>query len=162
MVTQEELKKLFHYSEDSGVFTRIKITANCVKIGDIAGTRSSTGYIKIRFGKKHYLAHRLAWLYVYGELPEFIDHINHVRYDNRIENLRPATIKINGKNRSMNKNNKSGATGVRWHKGRNRWISQIKVDSRQVHLGSFTEYHEAVNARKNAEVLYGFHKNHGT
>ncbi len=62
---------------------------------------------------------------------------------------------------SKSKKNTSGVTGVTWDKSNNRWIAQIVIDGRHKKLGRFTDFSKAVDARKNAEVLYGFHKNHG-
>jgi hypothetical protein len=96
-----------------------------------------------------------------GSIPDEVDHINHNRTDNRWNNLRAVTSKSNSRNQSKSIKNKSGVTGVHWDNLRNRWIAQIHIDYKTVHLGTFVEFHEAVNARKNAEVLYGFHENHG-
>lgn len=159
MISQKALKKELKYDSNTGIFTRLKNTSNCKK-GDTAGCERKDGYIVINIKGKLYRGHILAWIYVYGEVPMLhIDHINHNRSDNRIENLRLVTRSDNQKNRSLSKNNKSGVNGVGFYK--NRWHARIKVDKKQIHLGTFTEFHEAVNARKNAEVLYGFHKNHG-
>lgn len=161
MVTQNRLRQLFIYDEDSGNFIRRIKTGKSTKVGEIAGGKMSSGYIRLRVDGKKYLAHRLAWLYVYGEMPKMIDHINHDTSDNRISNLRNVTHKNNHRNRKQHCNNKSGRVGVYWDSVGRKWISTICVDGRSIHLGRFIEFHEAVNARKNAEVLYGFHENHG-
>jgi len=161
MISQSKLKEKLHYNQDTGVFIWIGTKSNIVKNGDIAGTPSGHGYLIVGIKNKKYYLHRLAWLYVYDEIPGDIDHINHNRSDNRICNLRNVTSKENSKNRSKQSNNKSGMVGVTWYKNYNKWRSYIKVDGKQISLGYFTQFYEAVNARKNAEVLYGFHKNHG-
>lgn len=158
MITQEELKELFHYDKDSGLFTYTYSRGN-KKSGDIAGTVNKDGYVHIKINKKIYKAHRLAWLYEYGYMPDYIDHENHSRCDNRISNLCETTYAENNKNESLPSNNESGVIGVHFRK--NRWIAQIGIEDKKIHLGSFLEFSEAVNARKNAEVLYGFHENHG-
>jgi len=96
-------------------------------------------------------------------IPEgyFVDHINHIRDDNRWENLRLVSASGNSRNRGMSSRNTSGVTGVTWSRSKSRWVAQIKVDKENKTLGVFTDFSEAVNARKNAEVLYGFHENHG-
>jgi len=162
MITQSELKELFDYDKDSGLFTRVKNQGSRGKIGDIAGSKRNTGYIAIKAKGKQYQAHRLAWLYMTGEFPEYdIDHINHVRDDNRWENLREATRIDNCQNMSKSSANTSGCTGVTWNKENNKWLAYISIDGKRSYLGYHTEYSDAVNARKNAEVLYGFHENHG-
>lgn len=131
------------------------------KAGDEVGTLRSHGYTSIYINGKEYGLHRLAWLYVYGEMPNVIDHQDGNRSNNAITNLRNTTTKGNGQNRKIGSNNKSGQVGVCWVKKSNRWWASIKVDQKTINLGYFVEFSEAVNARKNAEVLYGFHKNHG-
>ena len=160
-ITQAELKNELNYDEATGIFTRKISNHGKVKIGDIAGHTNSRGYVVINIGKKKYKAHRLAWLYIYGEIPCEVDHINHIKYDNRIANLRDVDRTSQCRNASIYSNNKSGCTGVIWNKQANRWYSRIGVDGNKVFLGSFTSYTEAVDARKNAEILYGYHENHG-
>jgi hypothetical protein len=160
---QGTLKKYLKYSKETGIFTWKNISKYHIeKNGSIAGFIAKNGYVVIKINGKKYKAHRLAWLYVYGYMPKYgIDHINHNRSDNRIENLRDVSASINSKNRHKHKNNTSGFTGVGFVAKSNRWRARITVDGVVIYLGNFINFHEAVNARKNAEVLYGFHKNHG-
>jgi len=162
MITQEELKELFNYDSESGLFTRAKKQGSRGKVGDIAGSKRNTGYITIKVKGKQYQAHRLVWLYMTGEFPESdIDHINHVRDDNRWENLRETSRVVNCQNMSKSNANTSGCTGVAWSKENNKWLAYINIEGKRSYLGYHIEYSEAVNARQNAEVLYGFHENHG-
>jgi hypothetical protein len=89
MTTQEELKSLLSYDPETGEFTWA-VNRRKVRKGDKAGcVCRSTGYVRIVINYKPYSAHRLAWLYVYGIFPTSeIDHINRVRTDNKISNLR--------------------------------------------------------------------------
>lgn len=84
MMNQEILKLHLDYNQNTGVFIRRISLCNRVKIGDVAGNTNLQGYVAIRVLGKLYKAHRLAWLYVYGEFPRDIDHINGVKSDNRI------------------------------------------------------------------------------
>jgi len=154
MLTQLKIKQHLHYTPKTGVFIRLKT-------GEVAGGARKDGYHRISIHNKRYYAHRLAWLYEYGYMPKQIDHIDHNPSNNKISNLREATQKENQKNMSKGKNNTSGVVGVGWHKKSKRWRAYICVDGSNISLGYFTLFHEAVNARKNAEVLYGFHENHG-
>lgn len=164
MNTQESVKRLFNFHPESGVLTwKIKPTGP-VNIGDIAGTprkkhHNNTPYVSVRHKGKDYMAHRIIWLYVYGYLPDTIDHINGDGTDNRLCNLREANHVLNGRNRAVGKNNKSGVMGVCFSKGRYR--STITVDYKRVELGFFDDFFDAVCARKSAERKYGFHLNHG-
>lgn len=156
MISQKELQKLFTYNPENGNFVR-NITSGGQKKGTVAGTINNRGYVRININKKKYSAHRLVWLYLYGILPtKEIDHINRDRADNRLKNLREVDTSINAKNRSIREDNEHGVTGVYWKKSINKWAAQITIDYKTLHLGYFIEYHEAVNARKNAEVLYNF------
>lgn len=107
------------------------------------------------------LAHRAAWMIYYGETPEVIDHINGIRDDNRIANLRNVSHKINCRNQKIRAVNKSGCVGVRQKKGERKWIAEIKVDYVKKFLGYFDTKQDAIKARKDAEKRYGFHSNHG-
>ena len=161
MLTQKELKKYLHYDSKTGVFTRIFISSPCVKIGDIAGTMKR-GYITICVENKRHLAHRLAWLYVYGVWPKGnLDHINHNRVDNSISNLRLATPLENNRNQSKSKRNKSGVVGVCWEKVKSKWGAHIRAEGRNINLGSYVDKFDAICARMSANNKYGFHENHG-
>ena len=162
MITQPELKELLHYDPDTGFFIR-KTKATCsAEIGSIVGSPDSYGYIAVNVKGCVYRAHRLAWFYVYGVWPtEQIDHINHVRDDNRWINLREATHRENQRNRKISKNNTSGVCGVCWHKTQMKWFTKIKINSKYIHLGVFTDKFEAICARLSANNKYGFHENHG-
>ena len=140
MITQEQLKELLHYNPNTGIFVWINGRTN----GKVAGYINLTRYIDIRIDGKAYKAHRLAWLYVHGKFPDnLIDHINGVKDDNRIINLRPATHAQNLHNQKINIKNTSGLKGVYWHNINNKWIAKITVDGVSKYLGSFMDKHEA-------------------
>lgn len=158
MLTQEELKKHLDYNPATGAFFRISQDKKRNIPNKKINGKTSNGYVVIRVNGKKYKAHRLAWLYVYGSFPKGqIDHINRLRDDNRINNLRDVTPLENAQNASIRSDNTSGVIGVGFRSDINRWYATISVENRRVYLGAFIEFHEAVNARKNAEVLYGFY-----
>lgn len=153
-LTQARLKGLLHFNADTGVFTWI---ANTIRIGRVAGGLDKNGYVLIHVDGKRRKAHRLAWLYMHGELPiEYIDHVNCIRSDNRIINLREANKSENEHNRTKYLNNKTGFKGVSWHKASQKWQSCIKVNGKQKHLGLF-DTTEAAHATycKAAKELHG-------
>ncbi len=161
-LTQKKLKMLLRYNPETGVFIwRIRVSRN-IFANDIAGSHNSYGYMRITINRESHLAHRLAWFYVYGVWPEDqLDHINHIRDDNRIKNLREASARVNGKNQSLSERNTSGICGVHWCKARSTWRAAIRCDRVDLHLGSFADKFEAICARKSAENKYDFHENHG-
>jgi hypothetical protein len=161
ILTQSRLKELLHLS-DNEVFTH-KITAsNRVKLGSFAGTITGHGYRVISLDRKRYYGHRLLWLWHYGEFPKGqIDHINHNRLDNRLDNLRAVSNQDNHRNETLSTNSLSGFTGVCFSTREQKFRAHIKVDFKQIHLGHFKQLSDAVLARINAEEKYGFHKNHG-
>lgn len=162
MITQKQIKELIHYDKDSGVFTWKVDRQNIAKKGMVAGSSASDNYLVLTLFNKQYKAHRIAWMYEYGHFPkDNIDHINGNKKDNRIINLRDVTSLINHKNMSIDKRNKSGKTGVTWHKLSKKWITNISVDKRLVHLGYFENIEDAIKVRQEAENKYSFHMNHG-
>ena len=161
MITQERLKELFHYNQETGHFTRLVQTSNSVKIGDIAGSLS-LGYVEMRVDTFRVKAHRLAFLYMNGEMPKnHVDHIDRNRENNSWRNLRQVTRGENQKNLPLRKDSTSGFTGVYWFKRDSNWQVQICVDGERISLGYFKEKSEAIEARKKANIKYGFHPNHG-
>lgn len=154
LLTQEELKKLLHYDPEKGVFTWLVSTGDRIKIGDIAGSLNK-GYMLIQMNKFRYMAHRLAFLYMTGSFPpDQVDHINHVKCDNRWENLRPCTNQQNMWNRSKYKDNKWGYRGV--SKNGNKWMAQIRVGEKKLNIGTFDTPELASQAYQNhAKKLHG-------
>ena len=107
------------------------------------------------------MAHRVAWAIAHGEWPRGqIDHINGNRQDNRISNLRVVTAAENQKNQRIPKSNTSGVAGVCWDKSRGKWRAKITVNRKNIALGCFPSFDDAVFARRAAEVRFGFHANH--
>ncbi len=154
-LTQERLKELLHYDQETGVFTWISRVAKHTKIGDVAGYRGQ--YIFIRIEGELHRAHRLAWLYVYGEWPnQDIDHKNRDKHDNSIANLRLATDSENLFNASLRSDNTSGHRGVSWSERDKVWRTYISQGGgKHVSLGQFRTRDEAVAARKAAEESRG-------
>lgn len=120
------------------------------------------GYRKGSIYGVMFQAHRVIWAIHYGEWPsDQIDHINGVRNDNRISNLRVVTNQENGRNSSMRSDNTSGVCGVCWHKASGKWHAHIMVDGRSKHLGLFPTIAAAAAARAEASRRYGFTDRHG-
>jgi hypothetical protein len=147
-LTQARLKEVLSYDPDTGIFTNLTQRRGSAKKGAVAGSKNSKGYIQIEIDSKNYRAHRLAWLYAYGEFPEkSLDHINEVKGDNRLGNLRLATKQENQHNiSSLRINNSSGFRGVSRNKKAKKWEAQIAINGRHKHLGHFDTVEEASEA----------------
>ena len=93
-------------------------------------------------------AHRVAWMIHNGDIPDgmVIDHINGIRGDNRISNLRLATRSQNAVNSGMRSSNTSGQKGVYMNKQVGKWVAEIKVDGRRKRIGTFSDIDEAAVA----------------
>jgi hypothetical protein len=137
VVSQQELQKMFEYDPSTGnLFWKEKLNRNTI-IGSKAGTLHPEGYILITIRRKKFLAHRLVYMLHYGNVPGMLDHINRKRNDNRIENLRPASASENQYNKPMPPNSVSGHKGVTWCKISRRWRARIRVQRKELFLGSF-------------------------
>lgn len=146
MITQSRLKEILYYNKDTGAFTWKINPAKNVKAGRKAGTIDNLGYCKIAINRKRFGAHQLAFLYITGEIPKGIDHINRNPGDNRWINLRPCTQSQNLANTLLRSNNKSGYRGVSWHKQGKKWHARIKINGVSNHLGLFDCKNEAYEA----------------
>jgi hypothetical protein len=151
-MTREEKCKLaiekgFTYDSETGLLYN-KFNKN---IGTIMNGIRNNGYVKfsICLNKKPYnlYAHQFAWYWVYRECVEYIDHINGIRNDNRICNLRSVSHKQNQWNRKT-------AKGYYWHKTTNKWRSQILLNRKSIHLGLYKTEQEARNAYLQAKEKY--------
>lgn len=135
MLTQQQLKEYLEYR--NGHLWWIKKSARCIKIGQQFGSYHDKGYRQGWFKGKMYKEHRLIWLIVYGRLPDKdLDHINGVKDDNRIGNLREAT-------KSENLYNKKGIggsskyKGVSFNKQLQKYVAYASLNKKRYHLGTF-------------------------
>ena len=137
-ITAETLKSMLRYDRDTGKFFWAIDMSSTAQAGNEAGT-DRYGYVVITIDGSKYRAHRLAWLFVFGEWPSgVIDHINGRRSDNRIENLRDVTVSINTQNQTKaNRDSKTGVLGVSKHSLCDKFVSQITVNNKRIYLGLF-------------------------
>jgi len=130
--------------------------------GKEAFTAKLNGYRHGRICGQASSAHRLIWAFVTGRWPTCeIDHINGVRDDNRLCNLRAVSRIQNMRNMSKSVVNTSGVTGVTWNSRDSRWVAQIGGGGKQLQLGNYRLFDDAVAARQAAEIELGYHPNHG-
>lgn len=154
-ISYERACELLRYDSETGLIYWRVARRHAVKAGDLAGSPSSHGYCQIIVDGRSYKAHRLGWLLHFGEWPKLhLDHINGIRDDNRICNLREATQSQNCRNHRMNKNNTSGYPGV--FKIRKGWGAGIGMNRKWTFLGVYGTPEEAFEAyKKEALKLWG-------
>jgi hypothetical protein len=159
-LTRDRLCELLDINTETGIFIWKHTMGGKAKKGQQAGAINAHGYIMIRVDQTDYLAHRLMWLYVYGAFPILnIDHIDRNRSNNRPTNLRLATPKQNGENRSLKSKNASGHRGVflRKYLKSKPWAVNIMSNRKTIHIGYFATVEEAIVARRMAEDKYFTH-----
>lgn len=157
------LRLLFDYNSETGILTW-KSRPSVNKRADkrrptkarTAGCLSTDGYVRVGIKTEKsrlFSAHRIIWIMVFGEDPEHeIDHVNRIKHDNRLSNLRLATRSNNAQNTSVNKNNTSGVRGVSWHKGQQEWRVKIRLHGKRYDLSSFDSLDEAAAAYQKAAL----------
>ena len=153
-MTQQELQELLSYDPTTGIFRWLESRGGKTA-GDTAGAKHHTGYIEIGINQRRYYAHRLAYLYMMGEMPNSeMDHINKIGDDNRWSNLRQASRSQNNANRNKPRNNKSGYRGVCWHKRHKKWLARIGYGGKKIYLGYYDTPKEAHEAYKIGAIKY--------
>ncbi|WAX10807.1 hypothetical protein BV739P1_00008 [Phocaeicola phage BV739P1] len=168
MLTYETAMEFFRYEPSSGKLFWKKKTAQRIKVGDEAGTFcKSTGYRMVFINQKGYLVHRIAILLTTGacDPSKEVDHIDHNRVNNRLNNLRIVDRINNMRNIGLGKTNKTGVIGVSLkytRVGELRYSANIMVNRKSINLGIFDNIEEAAAAREDANIKYGFHPNHGS
>lgn len=148
-LTQKIVRELFDY-RDGELYWKVP-RGNGVKIGDIAGHSRKDGYREISINNKHYLAHRLIFLWYYGYTPEFLDHIDGNKSNNSIDNLRGATNQQNAMNQKKQvsyggKPTSSIYKGVHRDKEREKWRGSIQIDGKLKQLGRYDSEIEAAES----------------
>lgn len=157
-LTAQRLRSLVDYNPESGVFTWKDTRRGKVKIGDIAGGKTKTGYWCISIDGLLYGAHRLAWLHTHGSWPTcVIDHINCIPSDNRLKNLRDVSHSLNAQNqRRARIDNETGVLGVKkTTTGRYKASIGAKLagTSVKLHLGTYDSADKASAIYSHAKLL---------
>lgn len=145
IVSQARLKELLHYDPATGFFAWRISRRGHTKAGDQAGAVFGGRYVQIKIDGIQYLGHRLAWLYVIGRWPSAtVDHRDHCKSNNAWSNLREATASENSQNKiKATVNSASGLLGVSLRNGVKRVSAQIKINGKQIHIGTFGTPEEA-------------------
>jgi hypothetical protein len=143
--SQEVLREKFDYIDGNLIWKKSQYG---LAAGAKAGTIMKRGYVIVGVNSTRYYAHRLVWIWHYGEIQtEMIDHINGLRHDNKIENLRQATRSQNFQNRKISSANTSGIKGVCFCKTKKMWIAKVQLDKKVV----FCKY---FHAKEDAAIAY--------
>lgn len=152
------VREVLNYNPDTGLFSWKNDHGyrGMWKAGTRAGYLTKQGYIKIRVEKKNYFAHRLAWLLTYDKWPDgLLDHIDRVKTNNRIANLREACPLRNSHNTILpNAKSTSGIRGVYFNKNLQKWQANISSNRKRMHLGLFKTKEEAQQAYLRAKMIY--------
>lgn len=135
-LTQAQVKYLFEY-KDGNLYWKNDVST--VKAGSKAGSINGNGYISIVYNHNRYQAHRLIYLFHYGFIPKFVDHIDGNRSNNFIENLRSATKSQNACNQKVSVKNTSGYKNVYWHKTYKKWRVSLVIKNKKIHIGTFMD-----------------------
>ena len=151
-ITPELIREYFKYED--GHLIRIKPTAYCTKVGNIAGNIGGHGRLQVQFFNSSHLVHRLIWIMHNGHIPVGmeIDHIDQNPLNNKIQNLRLASKRENLMN---NRRTKSGFPGVYYVGGKNGWAAKIYYNKKLRNIGQYHTLEEAVAARRKAEEELG-------
>ena len=153
-LTAEEVRRLFEYDPVTGNLIW-RSDKKLRRSGKIAGCSDNNGYIVLKVAGKKYYAHRLIWLWSFGEFPEkSIDHINGHPYDNRLINLRLATSQENHQNQKINMCTYSGFKGVTYIKSTGHWCVHITINDKTTYHGTYTSKEAAIKARIAIELKY--------
>ena len=133
---------------------------NTKHAGNKAGRINFQGYRIVYIFKKIYQEHRIIYKMFYGHDPEYVDHINGIRYDNRPSNLRSVSNSENQKNKKISSNNTSGYVGISWCKLTCTWLAHIGTSNRRERQ-RFVMIEDAIDWRNQKAIEYNFHENHG-
>ena len=155
-LSRDILREFLTYDPSTGIFRWRISNSNRVRQGAIAGSSQESGYHLIRFRRKLYKAHRLAFLYMIGSIPAYVDHINGDKLDNSWDNLRECTVCENQQNRKISTANTSGVKGVSRCSDTKSWQVRLQLDGVNKYFGSFKTIAEAEELVKNIrEQLHG-------
>jgi len=144
-LTQEYINTIFDY-KNGELFWKVR-QSNRIHIGNKAGCLDSTHrYYKVRINKKIYNLHRIIFFMFHGYFPKIVDHINQIKTDNKIENLREANLSQNNWNCKTNLKNTSGYQNVVWRKDRNKWTVRLQINGKVKAFGAFDDIEEANKA----------------
>jgi len=157
LLEQSQVLKLFEY-KDGFLYCKEKTNpkSNKLQIGERVGSLTASNYFRTKINYKEQFVHKIIFLMHYGYTPKIVDHIDGDTTNNKIENLRAATISQNQHNRSKQKNNTSGFKNVSWCKRTKKWQVNLAVNGKSIGFGRFDDIELADLVAK--EVRDKYHK----
>jgi len=143
--SQRSLLKQLRYDVDTGLlwWKERKINRQMDKS---CGTLHHNGYLYLRIDGRLYTLHRIIWKMATGREPNYLDHINGCRVDNRLSNLREVSRNQNNRSIGLTKANRSGYIGVRFSEKDKCWTTHITIERKRISLGRFKDKRQAVEA----------------
>ena len=159
-LSKEMLNELFEY-RDGEIYYKVSRSRN--KAGSKAGTyRPHDNAYQVIINGKHYLTHRIVFMMHNGYLPQYVDHIDRNRSNNKIENLREATHSQNAYNSTIRKDSKTGIKNVSWNKVDKSWKVRIQANNTRITIGQFKDLELAELVAMEARNKYhGEYANNG-
>lgn len=152
--SQKELLDIFEYKDGNLYWKKYK---QGVRKSKLAGAKNIDNYIRVTYKSKRYLIHRIIFMMHNGFCSEYIDHIDGNQLNNKIENLREATIIENSQNQKISKNNTSGIKGVTLNKYINKWLVRVSVNKKRLFLGYYDDLETAEFVANETRIKH--HKN---
>jgi hypothetical protein len=154
-LTQEEAHRLFEYRDGMLYWKIPRRGVNKLSNGDYpVGWKNGSGYRCLSVSKKKYYLHQIVFLMHHGYIPKTVDHIDGNGLNNKIDNLREATIAQNNCNSIVRSDNTSGVKGVSWHKAAKKWTCSVNYRGKAKHLGLYEDFDLACLVASEARLLY--------
>jgi hypothetical protein len=150
---QSRFHELFAYAD--GKLVR-KVSVGASKAGSIVSYKEPNGYLRVRIDGKRYTVHQVVFCMQYGYIPKMLDHINGIKDDNRIENLRVATPSENGYNTKIKSSNTTGVKNVQYIKHMDKYQVRLRINKQNTVIGHFKDLELAELVAMEAR-----HKYHG-
>ena len=162
-ITQDVVKRFFHYDPDTGVFKRVakinRHTGQLQPCDYVIDGDNGSGYRRTFIIDRKYMVHKLIFVFMTGEYPNHVDHINGDKRDNRWENLRKVTHSENMLNKGVYKNSTTGVPGVNFRNGK--YVASVCKSGKRYTAGEFVNIEAAIEAVNQLRSDLHFHDNHG-
>jgi hypothetical protein len=150
------VRALYRYDEETGILYKVGRSRYIGSAHKKTSNDDAKEYLRTMFMGKFVYVHRMIWVYMTGEQPDVIDHIDGNSLNNKWCNLRNVTQAVNMKNQKIHVTNTSGSSGVTYRKDSDKWRARIMVNGTMKNLGTFKDKQAAIDARREAEINYEY------